>query len=177
MTIRPSWFHRHPWIYAEDQLSPMRTVDMKESVGSPSFGCEASEPHDSEPATSTSEHFLSRPFAWVAENVGPCVLAVARSSTNEAVPVPTYGSPDGLLGAFKHLTREFSWSGRRESNSRSQLGNHAEAELRTTANKRGRSATCRTLANGHERTRMCHKRAMVPTVLGRGLCRIRAAGA
>ncbi len=102
---------------------------MKESVGSPSFGCEASEPHDSEPATSTSEHFLSRPFAWVAENVGPCVLAVARSSTNEAVPVPTYGSPDGLLGAFKHLTREFSWSGRRESNSRSQLGNHAEAEL------------------------------------------------
>jgi hypothetical protein len=35
----------------------------------------------------------------------------------------------------------------------------------------------RTLANGHERTRMCHKRAMVTMVWACGYCRIREAGA
>jgi hypothetical protein len=57
------------------------------------------------------------------------------------------------------------------------LGITPRVNWRTLANKNGRSATRRTLANGHEQTRMCHKRAMVTMVWACGYCRIREAGA
>ena len=48
--------------------------------------------------------------------------SVARTGTNEAIPVPKYAHLDGSPGGIRILTRGFVESGRRESNSRSQLG-------------------------------------------------------